>query len=63
MMWKQKLICLMNPVEHGKLFGLLPFIAESLISGTVLVIDELDAKIHPVLLRHIIMMFNDMRYQ
>ena len=25
-----------------------------------LVIDELDAKIHPVLLRHIIMMFNDM---
>ena len=43
-----------------KLFGLLPFIAESLISGTVLVIDELDAKIHPVLLRHIIMMFNDM---
>ena len=43
-----------------KLFGLLPFIAESLISGTVLVIDELDATIHPVLLRHIIMMFNDM---
>ena len=43
-----------------KLFGLLPFIAESLITGTVLVIDELDAKIHPVLLRHIIMMFNDM---
>ncbi|MCI6995786.1 MAG: AAA family ATPase [Eubacterium sp.] len=26
----------------------------------MLVIDELDAKIHPVLLRHIIMMFNDM---
>ncbi len=43
-----------------KLFGLLPFIAESLLTGTVLVIDELDAKIHPVLLRHIIMMFNDM---
>lgn len=43
-----------------KLFGLLPFIAESLVSGTTLVIDELDAKIHPVLLRHIIMMFNDM---
>ena len=42
-----------------KLFGLLPFIAESLLTGTVLVIDELDAKIHPVLLRHIIMMFND----
>ena len=43
-----------------KLFGLLPFIAASLITGTTLVIDELDAKIHPVLLRHIIMMFNNM---
>ena len=43
-----------------KLFGLLPFIAESLINGTTLVIDELDAKIHPMLLRHIIMMFNNM---
>ncbi len=43
-----------------KLFGLLPFIAESLIGGTALVIDELDAKIHPVLLRHIIMLYNDM---
>lgn len=43
-----------------KLFGLIPFIAGCLLTGTVLVIDELDAKIHPVLLRHIIMMFNDM---
>jgi hypothetical protein len=43
-----------------KLFGLLPFIAGSLLTGTTLVIDELDAKIHPVLLRHIIMLFNDM---
>ena len=43
-----------------KLFGLLPFIAASLLSGTTLVIDELDAKLHPVLLRHIIMLFNDM---
>lgn len=43
-----------------KLFGLLPFIAESLIDGTTLVIDELDAKIHPALLRHIIMLYNDM---
>ena len=43
-----------------KLFGLMPFIAASLLTGTVLVIDELDAKIHPVLLRHIIMIFNDM---
>ena len=43
-----------------KLFELLPFIADGLASGTTLVIDELDAKIHPALLRHIIMMFNDM---
>ncbi len=43
-----------------KLFGLMPFIAGCLLKGTVLVIDELDAKIHPILLRHIIKMFNDM---
>ena len=43
-----------------KLFGLMPFIASSLLTGITLVIDELDAKIHPVLLRYIIMMFNDM---
>ena len=43
------------------MFGLLPFIANSLVSGTTLVIDELDAKIHPLLLRYIIMMFNDMK--
>ena len=45
----------------NKLFGLLPFIAASLRYGTTLVIDELDAKIHPALLRHIIMMFNNMK--
>ena len=44
-----------------KLFGLLPFIAKSLSVGTTLVIDELDAKIHPALLKYIIMMFNDMK--
>lgn len=43
-----------------KLFGLLPFIAASLLEGTVLVIDELDAKIHPLLLKHIIGMFTDL---
>ena len=43
-----------------KLFGLLPFIAKSLLKGTTLVIDELDAKIHPVLLRYLIMTFSDM---
>ena len=43
-----------------KLFGLLPFIARSLVIGTTLVIDELDAKIHPVLLRYVIMLFTNM---
>ena len=43
-----------------KLFSLLPFIARSLIKGTTLIIDELDAKIHPVLLKHIIMLFNNL---
>lgn len=42
-----------------KIFGLLPFIAESLTKGIALVIDELDAKIHPVLLKYIIMLYND----
>jgi len=43
-----------------KLFGLLPFIARSLLKGTTLVIDELDAKIHPVLLKYLIMTFSNM---
>ena len=43
-----------------KLFGLVSFIARSLVVGTTLVIDELDAKIHPVLLRYVIMLFNNM---
>ena len=43
-----------------KLFGLLPFIAKSLLRGMTLVIDELDAKIHPVLLRYLIMTFSNM---
>ena len=44
-----------------KLFGLLPFIAKSLLRGTTLVIDALDAKIHPVLLKYLIMTFSDMK--
>ena len=43
-----------------KIFGLLPLIAMSLQRGRTLIIDELDAKIHPLLLRHIILMFTDM---
>ncbi|MBD5136894.1 MAG: ATP-binding protein [Lachnospiraceae bacterium] len=40
-----------------KIFGLLPFIAKSLVFGTTLIIDELDAKIHPLLLRYIIELY------
>ena len=42
-----------------KIFGLLPFVANSIVNGNTLVIDELDAKIHPVLLKYIIELFSD----
>ena len=42
-----------------KMFGMLPYIADSLTTGTTLVIDELDAKLHPVMLQYIISLFND----
>ena len=44
-----------------KLFRLLPFIVRCLVRGTTLVVDELDSKIHPVLLGYIITLFTDMR--
>lgn len=43
-----------------KLFGLLPFIARSLVVGTTLAIDELDAKTHPVLLRYVVVLYNNL---
>lgn len=42
-----------------KIFGLLPFIAKSLVLGTTLVIDELDAKIHPLLLKYVIELYTN----
>lgn len=42
-----------------KVFGLLPFIARSLVFGTAIVIDELDAKIHPLLLEYIIGLYTN----
>lgn len=42
-----------------KIFGLLPYIMESVLTGTTLVIDELDAKLHPLLLRYIISLFSN----
>lgn len=42
-----------------KIFGILPFLAHSLLKGKTLVIDELDAKLHPMLLKYIISLFAD----
>ena len=42
-----------------KIFGLLPFVANSIVNGRTLIVDELDAKIHPILLKYIIELFSD----
>ena len=42
-----------------KLFGLLPYIIESILTGMTLAIDELDAKLHPLLLKYIIGLFSN----
>lgn len=42
-----------------KIFGLLPYIADSLTRGTALLVDELDAKLHPRLLEYIIGLFRN----
>ena len=42
-----------------KLFGVLPYIIESILTGMTLVIDELDAKLHPLLLKYIIGLFSN----
>lgn len=42
-----------------KIFNLLPFIVSGLRNGSVLVVDELDAKIHPKMLERIIGLFTD----
>lgn len=43
-----------------KMFDLLPFIIKSFVEGTTLIIDELDAKVHPILLKYIINLYTDM---
>lgn len=43
-----------------KLFSLLPFVASALTEGKTLIVDELDSKLHPVLLKYIITLFSDM---
>ena len=41
-----------------KMFTLAPKIMQSLLNGTTLIVDEIDAKLHPLLLRHIIELYN-----
>lgn len=42
-----------------KLFNVLPYVYRSLKDGNLLIVDELDAKLHPLLLRNIIMLFKN----
>lgn len=42
-----------------KLFGLVPWVQSALSKGDRLVVDELDAKLHPKLLKYIIMLFKN----
>ncbi len=42
-----------------KIFEMLPFVVRSLADGEVLVVDELDVRMHPVLLRYIIQLYSD----
>ncbi len=42
-----------------KLFNLLPNIIEAMLTGGLVILDELDAKLHPKLLRYVIMMFKN----
>lgn len=42
-----------------KIFGILPRISKSIMNGTTLVIDELDSKVHPLLLKYLIRLYSD----
>lgn len=42
-----------------KIFNSIPFIISILLHGGTLIVDELDAKLHPMLLQYIIQLFND----
>lgn len=42
-----------------KIFSILPHIIDGIAKGSTLLIDELDAKLHPVLLKYIIGLFNN----
>ncbi|MCR4662192.1 MAG: ATP-binding protein [Clostridia bacterium] len=53
------LLLTMESMGTQKIFNLMPFIVMSLRSGGVLVVDELDAKIHPKMLERIVGLFTD----
>ena len=42
-----------------KILVVAPLVLDSLMEGSVLVVDELDAKLHPLMIKKIIQMFND----
>ena len=42
-----------------KIVGFLPKILDSLVNGTTLIVDELDAKLHPVLIKYIIQLYTN----
>jgi AAA15 family ATPase/GTPase len=42
-----------------KLFGLLPFVLQCIKSGNLVIADEMDAKLHPKLLRYIVELFTN----
>lgn len=42
-----------------KIFSLIPNIIDAMINGGIVILDELDAKLHPKLLKYIIMLFKD----
>ena len=44
-----------------KLFSLFPLIVSALTEGKILIVDELDSKLHPLLLKYIINLFSDMK--
>ena len=54
-----KLISFEESDGTQKLFNVMPYVCSSLRDGNLLIVDELDAKLHPMVLRHIIMLFKN----
>lgn len=58
---EQEVILYLDEESKGtiKLFSLLPFIVRTLCGGGVLIIDELDCRLHPKLLRYIVKLYSN----